>query len=329
MTSRRIFRDAQHQALFDAQGYVVVPFLDDAAVERLSHLVPEFCPPDIAANCFDDSTYLSSYDSQRRAAISEFVQTAMGPRLMELLSEMRVWTGTLLQRQPGAPALVPHQHLPSTADLPSTGLVCWCPLFDCDEDGGALQVIPGSHKLLRHVMTSTSAPAWQRIAADLPDYLVTLKVKAGEAVLFSESIIHGSGPTQRRRPRVAMVSLALPVEATPALHVDSLAQPDHVEIYRVHDEFAHSDAARGVLSPHDVGDFLGAIPANRVALNRRQFEALLANASRVASGVDPYLAVADLADPPTPRAAPAHRRLRRFVSRHIPARVKARLRALV
>lgn len=333
MTSRPIFRDPDLQARFDAQGYVIVPFFDAAEVERLSLEASGLCPVDVAANCFDSWSYISSYDPPRRVAISEFVRRAMTPGIGALLTGVRIWTGVMLQRQPDAGPLTPHQHLPSTAALTDTGVLCWCPLFDSEEDGGALQVIPGSHQLLWHVVTATRVPPWQAVADELPRYLVTLRVRAGEAVLFSESLIHGSSPTRSRKARIAMVSLALPEDAIPAVHVDSIERPDQVRIYRAHDEFVHSDMARGISPPQPDDDFIGEFPANRVALNLLQFEALLANGDHIGPGRDPYLAVADMVDatpvsPFSPAASPPGR-LRRFVARHLPASVKARLRSLV
>lgn len=333
MTSRAIFRDPDLQARFDAQGYVVAPIFDAAELERLSLQASGLCPVDVAPNCSDEWTYLSSYDPLGNVETSEFVRRAMASGIGALLTGVRIWTGALFQRQPDAGALSSHQHLPSTADLTNEGVVCWCPLFSSDEVGGALQVVPGSHKLLWHVHTAARVPAWQAVADELPRHLVTLRVEPGEAVLFSESLIHGSAPTRSTKTRVAMISLVIRDDAIPAFHVDSAERPDQVRVYRARDEFVHSDMARGVSPPEPDEDFLGEFPANRVALNLRQFEALLANGDHIGPGRDPYLAVAELVDatplPPFPPAASPAGRLRRFVARHLPASVKAQLRSLV
>lgn len=313
MGRQPVFRDPELGARFDAQGYVVVRLLDAGQVERLARDVPRLCPPDLPSNGLDPWSYVSHFDAERRTAVSEFVRAEMAGAIDRLFSSYHVSTGSLLQREPHAQALVPHQHLPSMADFTDIGIICWCPLIDCGEESGALQVVPGSHQLLWHVATCAIQPAWGGFADAIGDYLVTLKVRAGEAVLLAESLIHGSCPNRRDATRVALIAHLMPEGGVPAYFIDSEDQEGMIEICRSADEFSQSDVARGRIPPRNAREVLGTMPNGRVALNRRQFDALLTNGKRVGAGVDPYLAVAHLADAPV--AAPAPGRLRQVVAR--------------
>lgn len=327
MTTLNAFRDPVLQARFDREGYAVVPLVDPAEVERLSHEVARLCPVEWVSNIFDQWTYLSIFDRQRRGAISDFVKAALTPAIARLMTGVRVETGLVFQRRAGAEALTPHQHPPGMADF-TDGMVCWCPLFDCKEGSGALQVIPRSHGLLRHVLTPSTPYAWQELPDEISRRLVTLTLCPGEAVFFAESLIHGSGPNRRDRTRIALLAHVMREDATPAFFADSEEREGWVDIYRAQDEFAQGDLPSGWLPPRETWERLGTMPANRVTLNRQQFDALLASDVKVAPGVDPYLAVAHLADSPAP-ARPQHGLLYRFAARHTPKRVKARLRSLV
>lgn len=325
----RQFVDPALQAHFDREGYVVAPLFDASEVAWLSAEVARLCPVDLPPNNFDPYSYSSHSDPDRRHAVSELVKGAMAPSLSRMLTGCHITTGAVLQREPGAKRLPAHQHPPSTADFTDMVIICWCPLVDCDENSGALQVIPGSHQLLWHVKTPVSHAAWDGIADDLSDYLVTLNVRAGEAVFFAGSIIHGSCANQRAGTRVALISNINPEGAIPAFYVDSSNREGWIDIYRAQDEFAQSDAMTDTLPPCETWERLGGMPAGRVWLNRRQFEALLANGVQIAPGVDPFLAVAHLADPPEALPRPPLARLRRVTARYIPSRVKAHLRRLI
>lgn len=328
------FRDPALQARLEADGYVVIPLLDKEAVERLTRDIPTLCPPDLDANIFDQWSYLSHFDRERRQAISNHVKAALDPAIDELMTGTQLHVGSVLQRGENAQALKPHQHPPAIADF-SDGLVCWCPLVDCDARSGALQVVPRSHGLLRHVLRPGTPYAWHGLADEIDDYLVTLPVRAGEAVFFYESLIHGSAPNLRQRTRVALVAHLIAEDAVPAFFADSEDRPGEVDIYRSPDEFAQADLPAGWLPPRETWDRIGSMPGDWISLNKRQFDALLAGDARLSHGVDPYALVQHLADPPPAVEAPpapaprSHGPLYRFLARHTPAPVKATIRRFV
>jgi ectoine hydroxylase-related dioxygenase (phytanoyl-CoA dioxygenase family) len=71
-------------------------------------------------------------------------------------------------------------------------IVLWVPLIDIDRDLGALEVIPGSHKM--GLLDSEMSDGYGHISAstNLPEP-VPVEVEAGDALFFSAFLVHQSG----------------------------------------------------------------------------------------------------------------------------------------
>ena len=66
------------------------------------------------------------------------------------------------------------------------------PLIDLNDNNGAIEVLPGSHRLYPTYRGSTIQGIYEEVSEEIKPYLKTLYLKAGEAVFFDQSIIHFS-----------------------------------------------------------------------------------------------------------------------------------------
>ena len=142
-----------------------------------------------------------------------------------------------------------------------------------------------------------------------------MRVRAGEAVIFDNSMPHASCHNLRDGPRLATATTLIPDDAVPAFYVNSEEPGGGIEIYRAFNEFSYSDILHGKMPARDTWELLGTLPNRNVQLNEAQFDALLANGAHIAAGVDPYAAVAALdtvpvakMPVPTPPPRPLFRR---------------------
>ena len=72
----------------------------------------------------------------------------------------------------------------------------WCPLTNVSKYNGTLNLIPGSHKdgVLKHTFYKVNGKKYHGVQKTLFDEkIISLKLKAGDAVLFDPYLIHGSG----------------------------------------------------------------------------------------------------------------------------------------
>lgn len=85
--------------------------------------------------------------------------------------------------------------------LDAPALNIWVALVDMGPDLGTLQVVPRSHR--EGTRPSETLPDGHRaIRIDESDF-IPMRLRAGDAVVFSRDTIHGSGPNTRPDPRVA------------------------------------------------------------------------------------------------------------------------------
>ena len=89
-------------------------------------------------------------------------------------------------------------------------LTLWCPLTDVSKYNGTLVLIPGSHKngLLKHTFYKIKNKKYHGIEKKIlkKKKIVSLNLKAGDAVLFDPYLIHGSGKNNSKKIRWTFVS---------------------------------------------------------------------------------------------------------------------------
>ena len=243
------FRDAALGDRFREDGYVVVDLLSAGEVEALKEDIRQMLPLEPPLNDPQGAAYASFFDLDRRADISALVGSRIGPVLAKLIAGYRPLFSTIFWK-PGRGGATPvHQHSPYVADLDSTVINCWCPLIDCDAGSGTLQVVPRSHALSRHVQTPSRPAYWHDYVDVLErDYLVSLAVRAGQAVLFEDTMLHGAAANDRAEERLTTLTTLIQAGAVPAF-VLGAQDAAGVDVYRAPDRFAYSDMFTGRLAP--------------------------------------------------------------------------------
>ena len=105
----------------------------------------------------------------------------------------------------GTSKTVPHIDYPSHRGS-ENAVTVWLPLQDLKIGYGTLRVLPGSHKL-KTVSGSIKKNSIKRIDISSKNYetkMVDLKVKAGEAIVMSQFLIHSSGDNNSDKIRFSL-----------------------------------------------------------------------------------------------------------------------------
>lgn len=277
-----IFADPAVQATFDRHGYVACPVLTRAEVEALRQAMASLEPADAYAPAHRyHCSFLDDRLSYKQAAFA-LLRDAFARFMNEQLPDYVVLSANFYVKPPGRGELVGHQNWPVLADLDQTTLTVWCPLVDCDAENGTLHVVPGSHKLLPHVQ-SPRAPAYFDgfMAAVVGRYLRPVPTRAGDGVIFDDSLIHGSPDNRRAEPRVAVQLLCVPRGSAPVFHfVDG---PDAFDLIAIDENFflTHSPEALNERQPG--WRSRGRAPNRNRALTQREFHNLLTRSRRARS----------------------------------------------
>lgn len=229
------FRDPQHQACFERDGFLVVPFLDQVDVQALRDLWDEVAPDHL------QGIYSNVHD--RDLATNRRIDAAITSRFQPAAD--RVFDGAHLG---GASFLVKgvgpnsastlHQDWNNVEEDRSISLSIWCPLVDVGPDNGQLVVLPGSHRLRHSIRSLDTSSLYIDFGDDVDRRLVEVPARAGDAVLYAHSLFHGSRPNRTDAIRVAAVSGVLPAGARNVHYRRAVgSDPDAFEVLEVERDF--------------------------------------------------------------------------------------------
>ncbi len=196
---RPIFRDVELQKRFDEQGFVTVDFYtpeDLAAVEELyrsTHTESE--------GGFFPSTY--SDNKAYREKVDRELKRIGQKKFDELFSGYQLINGCFIVKNPGEESYLHiHQDMTLVDESEFTGINVWTTTTDLTEQNGVLYVLPGSHRFFPTYRGHTLPGFYDSIQEEIKDYMVPYYLKAGQAVIFDQSIIHFSPPNLSNTPRV-------------------------------------------------------------------------------------------------------------------------------
>ena len=131
-------------------------------------------------------------------------------RIASLIGEdVMLWTCGVFIKEPhgeGKPTEW-HQDINYWPLEPAVNITAWIAVEDVGEDNAPLQVVPGSHrKLLPHIPSSDTLGEQVDPSAFDPSQAKKMLCKAGEFILFSERMVHGSAANQSDRRRTGLVA---------------------------------------------------------------------------------------------------------------------------
>ena len=283
---RATFSDPHLQARFDKDGFVVVTALDPAqaanARARASIAMSE--TPEI--NDPQGALYGTLFDDEHRHAGERLADELLTPLLDSLLDNYRHEGGYVVAKLEDSPRLDMHQHQPVTADIYETAVHCWLTLDDVDSTTGALRLVPGSHAILRHVQSFASPSYFAGFAERVEqDYAIDLPMKAGQAVIFERSLLHGSAPNRSSTRRIRALGTAIPSESRLCI----LAEPSQGSFEALEVGQAAIDPTLYCIADSNRAQLrqLGTIANANVAITEREFAELIASGQKVRPGFDP------------------------------------------
>lgn len=237
------FKDPDARAAFERLGYVVVPAL---LAEKVPELVsvyeemlrgmppsdPYFQIPMTGTNCIGDP------DLRRR--ICGEVQRIVAPRLETVLDGYRFVGAGFRVKLVGPDSRLPQHQDPTMVDEDrfwSINIIA--PIIDTTAENGALQVVPGSHRIMPKVRSlDLEDRADTYHLHEVVDPLVrTVPLRAGDAIFYYNSLLHGSGPNMSAAPRPLVIGTLMSRESPMTLHFRKPEQPRSVERYEVPDDY--------------------------------------------------------------------------------------------
>jgi ectoine hydroxylase-related dioxygenase (phytanoyl-CoA dioxygenase family) len=231
------FLDHTLDARLVKDGFVEIPQLLDKYEVR--ELVREYDRYHTDRSGSQATLWNSSNDIPTEAgkALSTKILQFAKPRLQKILAGFDAPLAQIISKNHGDSSDV-HLHRDTTIfdEDQYTYLNVWIPLVDTDEKTGGMFFLPGSHRLFRYPRLHVFNWHYNYLRDSLMPYVQSLKGKAGDCVVFTDRVLHGSWPNQAGAFRpVAFLGLVHPQAQIRYYYYD--AQINEVRIYDVPDDF--------------------------------------------------------------------------------------------
>lgn len=184
-----IFKEIELQERFDRDGFVTLPFLNADQVAQLAELYSEVEPN--PQEGFSSSIYNSDIDLkiQTSGKIASVFQETVDRNF----ESFRPLGCSFLCKTPGERSFMPvHQDWTVVDESKFGSVTIWVPLIDVNEQNGAMRVLPGSHRFSDVLRSPTLPGAFTGLEHDIYARMQWVKVKAGEAVIFNQALLHAS-----------------------------------------------------------------------------------------------------------------------------------------
>lgn len=196
-----LFKDAKLQAQFDTYGYVIVPFLNSDEIDSLRGYFFQIHPE------IPGGFYSSSFneDKDHKAGVNQKVEEVFADKADKLFNNINKLGSCFLNKQPGEKGVMPiHQDWTVVDESKFASVTIWVPLQDVNYKNGAIQVIDGSHKFSDALRSPSLIDPYNDIRDGIRKDLKLLPMKAGEAFIFNQAVLHASPPNLSESPRLAV-----------------------------------------------------------------------------------------------------------------------------
>ena len=203
----------EQKYLFDLNGYVVLPDVLSAQqlkecnreLDLLEQTNPVEYPEPFCLG--QERTKDNLYISNILEASPVFHNLIDPPNVIDVIAEVTGgpyrlnhtytiyrWEGGFTGlHMHGTPVIPKCQYRCHNGQMISTLTKVVYPMFDCDEEDGCFAVIPGAHK-------SNFPKPWDNHPENNPA-LIPVTARAGDAIIFTEALTHGSTVSRSGRPR--------------------------------------------------------------------------------------------------------------------------------
>lgn len=263
-----MLQSQDHDSILESDGYVVIPFLSPAEVRELHEFFYA------SHNSIPDGMYATSHstDFAFRQKMNEKIKATCQRAMAGVFENAVALGGTFMTKSKGEKgSLKPHQDWSIVDEDVFCSYNVWIPLVDVDENNGTIQILPRSHRFIKNIRGLNISDSFEKVNAELWQYLKPVRMKAGDALVYDHRLIHASGINISDTPRLVIVYGVIPQSAEMRFYY---GHDKHIEIYNCTPEFFFSaDISAG---PGNL-PFLGAVPDDNPVVNAKELASLTRN----------------------------------------------------
>ena len=243
-TIARTLHDEAGETELRTQGWTVVDLLTAEEVASLRDFYrSEAATEDLNPPGAFDSTYAEfsviHCRPDFRARAFDTITAVAGPRAASLLVDHRPLVANFVNKLPGTGVVPMHQNWSVVDERSYRSVSVWIALVDCAIENGAVQFLPGSHQNFREPRGMWAYEAFVEVFDEAAAQLVTVPVRAGQAIVLDDAVVHYSPPNDTGDDRLAIQLVMVPSEAEPLFYqqVDSDGSELVADVWTVDPQF--------------------------------------------------------------------------------------------
>ena len=233
---RHLFHDNTYEEKFFCDGFVIIDLLNQTEVNQIYEELFKLQPHDNfgseggPVHC----TFLDS-NIDYKLEVNHKIRALIQPKAEALLLDYEFFYANLFVKPPKSLPTPMHGDWTSTSAPHFTTINIWCPLLDVSRENGTLEIIPGSHKIVPDVFSPGTPYFFDDIQSILVQkYTQAVNLKAGQALVFDNSLIHYAAENQTEIHRPVLQYVANPKEMTPVYyHFDTKNPHLGYEVFKI------------------------------------------------------------------------------------------------
>ena len=239
-----LFKDKALSDELRENGYVVIPFLNDSEIADLNKFYSDVHNGENPPN-FNEDIHMTTWcsDGEYKQKIATNLMNLFADASERFFQKFRRLNNVFIIKKSGNQTTFKvHQDWNVVDETKYESVNVWVPLHDVDEQSGALWVLKKSHNINRKIRGAGYLfPEYGQHNNVLEEKAVSVKLKAGQAIVFYHSVIHGSPPNTSGHNRKAACFTVVPKEAPLCIYFQPSAN-EPLKRFEPHDGFIYNYA---------------------------------------------------------------------------------------
>jgi hypothetical protein len=231
-----MFLDLNLDKKMVTDGYLVLPFLAEEEITFFKELYKKWHPTD------PDAFYKSYFDPrlEYKRDVENAIIKIFNTKMKAVFTNYDSFGGLFVVKPPTEKGhLPPHQDWPFVDEKKHWSINMWCPLEDVSDANGNIVVLKGSHQFNETIRGVGSTPDiyrdhWKIIEENM----LSVPMKAGEAIFFFHGLLHGSTHNTTENTRVSIGLTLTPKNTDLFFHyLDKIKEKEQLEKFQTTPDF--------------------------------------------------------------------------------------------
>lgn len=255
----RVFKDIELQKQLNDNGFVVLDFLNTTELQYLINFYHNKHPESVHG--FYTSTFAK--DTDYRKEVDTAIQSQMKRNLDNYFFDYKVHCGSFIVKGADEKSVLKmHQDMTLVDESVFTGINIWIPLIDLTSENGAIELLPKSHRLFKTYRGASLPDIYNGIEESVHKLMQPLYLKAGQAVVFDQSIIHYSPANRSKEVRPVINTFITHKDAIIKICYWDKNERNEIEIFEQAPDFMvnFQNFGHDIYSRPSIGSSLGFVP---------------------------------------------------------------------